>query len=110
MPKPCSFADPLLTVSYGQGVLLIIFFHNKAKPLHDMLLSLHNRNSREVYWKQTKQTKPSTLLKIRHEEVWNEKSECLEMRAWWEFGQMQEMRVKRENGRKEMREFLDNSV
>ena len=51
------------------------------KALHDMLLSLHNGSSREVYWKQTKQMKPSTLLKIRHEKVSNKKFESLEMRV-----------------------------
>ena len=30
-----------------------------------MLLSLHSRSSLEVYWKQTKQTKPVTLLKMK---------------------------------------------
>ena len=39
-------------------------------------------------------------------EVWNEKFENLEMRVWWEFGQIGEMRVKRENEeRKGMREI-----
>ena len=32
-------------------------------------------------WKQTKRTKPSTLLKIKHEKVWNEKFENLGMRV-----------------------------
>ena len=58
------------------------------------------------------------LLKIRHEKVWSEKFENLEMRVWWEFGQMGEIRAKRENERKEIREirvcsnseFLGNSV
>ena len=50
-------------------------------------------------------TKPSTLPKIRHEKVGNEKFENLEMRAWWEFGQIGEMRAKRENERKEKREI-----
>ena len=43
------------------------------------------------------------LLKIRHEKVWKEKFENLEMRVWWEFGQIGEIRVKIENERKEMR-------
>ena len=43
---------------------------------------------------------PSKLLKIRREKVCNEKFENLEMRVWSEFGQMGEMRVKRENQRK----------
>ena len=67
------------------------------KPLHDMLLPLHNRSSREVY---QKQSKPSALLKIK---VWNEKFKSFGMSVWWEFGQMGEMRVKTENERKEMR-------
>ena len=29
LPKHCIFADSLLIVSYVQGVLLIMFFHNK---------------------------------------------------------------------------------
>ena len=43
---------------------------------------------------------PSKLVKIRREKVCNEKFENLEMRVWSEFGQMGEMRVKRENQRK----------
>ena len=63
MSKYCIFADLLLVVSYALGVLLTLFLHNKVllyigieemKPLHDMLLSLHTRSSREVYWKETK--------------------------------------------------------
>ena len=42
---------------------------------------------------------------MRHGKVWNEKFENLETRVWWEFGQMGEIRVKRENKRKEMREI-----
>ena len=51
------------------------------KPLHDMLLSLHNRSSREVYWKQMKLR---SLQRYQKDDM--RKSGMRSLRIWeWEF-------------------------